>query len=428
MLSFSPMVTPRSSTTKPGKYTKLILTPPETVERSVHALEAPEEAKQVCRNCGLKENLLDRHGAKILHTHKRINAIVVQVPSKNKESFKSALQRKGFAVEESKRVYPLLNETVPDLHVPLIWDAGFNGSSVTCAVIDTGIDQDHPDLAERISAYKNFTVEDKLDVVGHGTHVAGIIGGSGKVYRGVAFKVNFVIAKVLGEEGGDDTDVLAGLSWASRQSVHVMNLSLGGPGDPADALSRECQALAEEGFLLCVAAGNSGPDPATIGSPGNVAGVITVGAVDKTQHLAFYSSRGPVPGKRYSKPDVVSFGGGIDFDSACIYKGGIVSARSGDLQNSSCDEKRLYTRMSGTSMATPHVTGVVTLLLDMLNRFVPDWTRKRKASLIKKMLKESSTPLPDEKWSRSEIGSGFLNPEIAVKKLKRFVAPASRRQ
>ena len=407
----------KPKTARKSGYAKLILTPSESVERSVHALEFPEEAQEVCSRCGLKESLLARYNASILHTHRRINAIVVQVPRKFNEPFKAALRRKGFEVTESKRVYPLLNETVPLLHVPVVWKTGFSGTSVTCAVLDTGIDQDHPDFAGRIQVYKNFHSESEEDFIGHGTHVAGIIGGAGNVYRGVAPEVKFVIAKVIGSDGGDDTDVLAGLSWSSRQNVEVMNLSLGGPGDPEDPVSRECGALAQEGFLLCVAAGNSGPDRSSIGSPANASGVITVGAVDKRKNLTQYSSRGPVPGKRYLKPDLVSFGGGIDFNSGCIYNDGIVSARSNRLVASLCDEKRLYTRMSGTSMATPHVSGIAVLLFDMLNRFASRWNRKRKARFIKKLLKESSIPLSDQKWTRWDVGSGFLDSAIALKKM-----------
>src|SRR5262249_50833609 len=128
------MVGKQNTRTKQKPFVKLILTPPEPVERSVHALEAPQEAKAVCSNCGVQQSVLERHDASILHTHKRINAIVVQVPLENKDRFKAALRRKGFAIEDSKRVYPLLNDTVPGLHVPLIWDAGFNGASVNCAI------------------------------------------------------------------------------------------------------------------------------------------------------------------------------------------------------------------------------------------------------------------------------------------------------
>src|SRR5204862_1287054 len=90
-----------------------------------------------------------------------------------------------------------------------------------------------------------------------------------------------------------------------------MNMSLGGPGSPTSPLSREVDALVAAGIIVCVAAGNAGPAAKTISSPGDARGALTVGAADKIGALAFYSSRGPVPGVRYGKPDVVAIGGGV---------------------------------------------------------------------------------------------------------------------
>src|SRR5205807_989876 len=103
-------------------------------------------------------------------------------------------------------------------------------------------------------------------------------------------------------------------------------LSLGGPGDPHDPLSREVDALTAEGILVCVAAGNSGPGPSTIGSPGCAAGAITVGAIDKDRRITDYSSRGPVAGLRAHKPDVVAVGGGTTPRAACHYGVGAAKA------------------------------------------------------------------------------------------------------
>jgi hypothetical protein len=119
------------------------------------------------------------------------------------------------------------------------------------------------------------------------------------------------------------------MSWASGQDVAVMNLSLGGPGSPRSPLAREVDALVADGIIVCVAAGNAGPDRGTISSPGDARGALTVGAADKAGALAFYSSRGPVVGVRYRKPDVVAIGGGVTRGAACGYGAGIASARSG---------------------------------------------------------------------------------------------------
>ncbi len=398
---------------------KLILTPRRRVGASINHQDDAEAAMEVCVECELPQRTLRSYSATVLHTHRRINAIVISVPKEQVTPLTRAMVRKGFGVELSRRVFPMLNDTVPALAVPKIWDAGYGGGSVRCAVLDTGIDREHPDFLERIVAFKNFSTEGSADRIGHGTHVAGIVCGAGSKFRGVAPDANLVVGKVLGQDGGDDTDVIAGLSWASKQGVQVMNLSLGGDGGPEDSLSRECNALVKEGFLICVAAGNSGPGRSTIHSPGSASGVITVGAVDKERSLTFYSARGPIPGKRYLKPDLLSYGGGVDQDSACFYKSGIVSTRSSGMRASLCDEPRLYTRMSGTSMATPHVTGIVSLLLDAVHRHAPEWDQKKKASLIKKILKESSVPLKDTTLSRWDTGLGLLEPSRAMELLRK---------
>jgi subtilisin family serine protease len=322
----------------------------------------------------------------------------------------------------------MLHETIPSLQIPRFWNHDFDGSSVRCAVLDTGIDAGHPDFAGRIKEQRNFSLEGNEDLIGHGTHVAGIVAGAGKIFRGVAPEVELVIAKVLGADGGDDTDVIAGLSWASRQNVDVINMSLGGPAGPDSALTRECDALSKEGFLICAAAGNSGPARSTISSPGNASGVITVGAVDKTRRLAAYSSRGPVEGKRYTKPDVVCFGGGVDFQAACLYRTGITSTKSSSMTSTNCDQKRFYTRMSGTSMATPHITGITVLLLDILNKFAPEWNRKKKAGFIKTLLRENTVPLEDSSLTRWDIGYGFLEPVQALEKTLEFLAKGKRKR
>jgi subtilisin family serine protease len=407
---------------------KFILTPPGNVRKSVLFHENPKAAREVCEDCGLQTELLSKYGASVLQTHRRINAIVVSVPDHTSERLKRDLEKKGFRVEESKRVYPLLNETVPSLKIPEIWKLGFDGGTVACAILDTGIDRRHPDFKGRIAEYKDFTTEGMRDLAGHGTHVAGIISGAGSKYRGIAPKARLVIGKVLSADGGDDTDVIAGLSWASKQKdVLVMNLSLGGPGTPDDPLSRECDALAEEGFVLCVAAGNSGPGSSTIDSPGNAAGVITVGAVDKDKILTSYSSRGPISGKTYTKPDLVCYGGGVNFDEKCIYQPGITSTRSHSSRKSACDETRLYTRMSGTSMASPHVSGIAVVLFDALNQLGKDWTLLKKAEMLKKALLKNCVGLDDPDLTRWDAGAGLPDPVKALQYLMKFKTSVHKR-
>lgn len=253
-------------------------------------------------------------------------------------------------------VHTMLDASVPLIGAPQVWQAEVTGRGIKVGVVDTGIDPNHPDFAGRIAQSKDFTGEGDLDNNGHGTHVAGIIGGSGAAsatkYRGVAPECSFYIAKVLrGNGSGRMSDVMAGVEWAAQQGAQVINLSLGSDGacDGSDALSVLCDAAVAQGAVVCVAAGNAGPDPSTVGSPGCAKTVITVGATTKSDQVANFSSRGPTSDGRI-KPDV------------CFPGASIVACRaSGTTMGTPIDA--WYTNASGTSMATPHATGTCALLL-----------------------------------------------------------------
>jgi subtilisin family serine protease len=152
---------------------------------------------------------------------------------------------------------------------------------------------------------------------------------------------------------------------------------------PRSPLGREVDALAAEGIIVCVAAGNAGPGPRTIGSPGDARGALTVGAATKRSVVADYSSRGPVPGARYRKPDVIAIGGGVTRGAACDYGTGIASARATILATDPCAVPPRYVWMSGTSMATPHVAGICALLIEAAGHGAPiDRARRVRRALI----------------------------------------------
>ncbi|GAI05605.1 unnamed protein product, partial [marine sediment metagenome] len=174
-----------------------------------------------------------------------------------------------------------------------------------------------PDLKGRVAAVQDFTGEGPNDRHGHGTHCASIAAGSGAAsggeYRGAAPEASIYSAKVLGSDGlGMMSDVMAGIEWAHDQGVHVVSLSLGSSGsdDSTDALGETCDAVVDEGIVVCVAAGNEGPNPGTICTPGSARKVITVGAATEEDQVATFSSRGPTADGR-PKPDVVLPGVGI---------------------------------------------------------------------------------------------------------------------
>ena len=407
----------------------LVISPRGIVRKSVHVPSkgrgvrvAYAECCAICEEAAVDRTLLEACGAKVTYTHRRVNAIVVKVPRVRLGALKRKLTRAGHRYEEAKPVFPMLMESVPMLDVPAVWAAGYTSKDMTVAVVDTGVDRGHPDLRGAVIASKNFTEESAKDTVGHGTHVAGIIAGRGAVYRGVAPGANVLAAKVLGEAGGTDTDVVAGLSWAAAQGAQVVNLSLGGPGTPDDILSRECEALMREGIVVCVAAGNEGPRKGTISSPGMARGVITVGVVDKQKAVAFYSSRGPVryKGKTIRKPDLLAVGGGIARCASCPYGPGIGSARSRVLSPSACDltdparrsrqAKPRYLRMSGTSMATPQAAGACALLLEAAG-VKPGAPDSKLAGTIKRVLTRIAESLARP---RDEQGAGLINARKAL--------------
>ncbi len=270
--------------------------------------------------------------------------------------------------------FPTDAKSNEQIGVPEARKAGYTGKGVTVAVLDTGVDANHPDLKGRVADTANFTEEaSAADGVGHGTHVASIIAGSGVAskgaYAGVAPDAKIVAGKVCGEVDCSESAILAGMQWAAEQKhARVVNLSLGG-GDSAeiDPLEQAVNDLsARFGTLFVIAAGNEGPGTETVGSPGSADAALTVGAVDRVNGIAGFSSRGPRIGDFGLKPEITAPGVGIIAAKAA-------GTQMGDPVGSQ------YVSASGTSMATPHVVGVAALLAQLH----PDWSgESMKAALV----------------------------------------------
>ncbi|WP_407837108.1 S8 family serine peptidase [Streptomyces sp. DSM 116496] len=248
------------------------------------------------------------------------------------------------------------------------WAAGYDGTGVKIAVLDTGIDATHADLVGQVVAEQNFSRSaDAVDRVGHGTHVASTAAGtgarSGGAFKGVAPGAKLLNGKVLDDRGsGSDSGILAGMEWAVAQGADIVNLSLGAPDTPQlDPVEAAVDRLsAEKGVLFAVAAGNSGRrGPGTIQSPGSASAALTVGAVDDAEVLAPFSSTGPRLGDGAVKPDVTA--PGVDITAAAA-PGSIIDRENGQGPAG-------YLTISGTSMATPHVAGAAALLKQQH----PDW-------------------------------------------------------
>jgi subtilisin family serine protease len=269
-----------------------------------------------------------------------------------------------------------LDQSVPQIGAPQAWAAGYDGTGVTVAVLDTGVDATHPDLAGRIVEARNFTdAPDTTDTVGHGTHVAATVAGTGAgsagKYKGVAPGAELLIGKVCPTRDCPDSAILAGMEWAAPRAK-VVNLSLGGPDTPAlDPLEEAVNRLsAQTGALFVIAAGNNGRDGG-VGSPSTADAALSVGAVDKQDNLATFSDRGP----RWDgaiKPEITAPGVGI------------VAALSKDSPYPVFSPG--YTQLNGTSMATPHVAGAAALLAGQH----PGWTAGR----LKAALTAAATPNP----------------------------------
>ncbi|MFI2028783.1 S8 family peptidase [Streptomyces buecherae] len=278
------------------------------------------------------------------------------------------------------KVEAALDRSTAQIGAPEAWATGYDGTGVKVAVLDTGVDGTHPDLKGRIDAAKNFTeATDTVDRVGHGTHVASTVAGSGAhsggTYQGVAPGARLISGKVLDDEGyGEESGIIAGAQWAIAQGAKVINLSLGGPDTPGDDLLEQAvnDLSATSGALFVIAAGNEGPAAGTVGSPGSAAAALTVGAVDRADTMADFSSRGPTADGSL-KPDLTA--PGVDIVAA--------KAAEGTEGAPAADG---YVSMSGTSMATPHVAGAAAILAQRH----PDWTGER----LKAALTASAKPTP----------------------------------
>ena len=235
--------------------------------------------------------------------------------------------------------------------------AGVTGQGVKIAILDSGVDTDHPELAGKVLAYRNFTDDGPEDAIGHGTHVAGIAAGEGardiddggRANRvlGVAPGAEFIVAKVCGNDGWcAEGAMMEASEWAVAQGADVMNLSLGGgafsdhcDGDP---LAAKLNWSVDQGVIVVAASGNGGELGEGVAVPACGSKVIAVGAVDASDTVQLWSS--------YGRPlDLMAPGLSILSSLSCQ-------------SVQTCPEAG-YGKASGTSMAAPHVAGAAALLL-----------------------------------------------------------------
>ncbi|MPY46468.1 S8 family serine peptidase, partial [Streptomyces phyllanthi] len=284
---------------------------------------------------------------------------------------------------------------------------GLDGTGVRVAVLDTGVRTTHPDLKDRVSKSVNhISWDDETgDVDGHGTHVAGIIGGTGAAsdgkYEGVAPGVEILSGRVLSGPLGQLSHIIDGMEWAADEGVDIVNMSLGSsvPTDGTDPWSLATDALLAQGVLPVVSAGNSGPGSFTVSPPSAAAGALAVGAAGGDDAVASFSSRGPLFGNYTVKPNLKAPGVAV---TAARAAGTDIGDIDPEGPQGPVDEN--YTRLSGTSMAAPAVAGAAALVMQAH----PDWTPRQ----VSQALVSSATPSPGE--SVYDQGSGLIDVERAV--------------
>jgi len=330
-----------------------------------------EEPKLIAQN-DIEKTIKEQKYGIINAKYKILPAISSKLDLKKiKEAFSSIISKKYVKkILLDKKVRINLDESVPLIGADKVWEIGYNGSGIRIAIIDTGIDNSHPDFyfengTSKIEINIDFTDDyNPDDLNGHGTHCAGIAAGTGAAsggkFKGVAPGAKIWNVKVLNRYGwGYWSWVISGIEYATYgpdgientgDEADVLSLSLGSYwwSDGTDPISMACDNSVDLGRIVVVAAGNW-YGYFHIGVPATARKVITVGATDKYDNLAWFSSYGPTIDYRV-KPDILAPGVNI------------ISARAKNGWFEPIPENSYYTMLSGTSMSTPFVAGAAALL------------------------------------------------------------------
>jgi serine protease AprX len=403
--------------------------------------------------------------------YKTVPYIAVDPPLARLKDFVSKLPSQVKKIYVDSKVKIMLNESVPIIKDPSKEPevrakyGVLDGSGVKIAIIDTGIDKTHPDLDDlddnpttndpKIIAEKCFCspggwrlpccpngddIDDNArDGNGHGTHVASIAAGTGQAstykFVGVAPKAKLLGVKVLDDYGdGLVSDIISGIEWAVANGANIISMSLGcGPNCRNKPLEDAVKQAVSQGVVVVVAAGNSGPGWSSIATPGVVKEAITVGATYKRDYLgklwcdenptkdqvACFGSRGPTD-DGLVKPDIVA--PGVKICAARVINGTIDK----EIQNSGrqsefyiCDNDNYYA-LSGTSMATPHVSGAVALILQAH----PNWTPEEIKYALRNTAKDLNSGINTQGFGRIDALSAInltVAPPIAKLKTSGYI-------
>jgi serine protease AprX len=357
-------------------------------------------------------------------------------------------------ISPNRSVGATLDYSAGAVNAPIAWNSGWDGTGVGVAVIDSGI-YSHPDLLStwngqsRVVYRKSFIGGVQADDFGHGTHVAGIVAGSGAssnvpgsshVLRGIAPNANLLDLRVLDQNGNSsDSVVISALETAVQlktiYNVRVINLSLGRPFYESCTLDPLCEAVEavwNSGIVVVAAAGNLGRNGySTVLCPGNSPHAITVGAMKTLETyprnddlIASYSSKGPTYIDNTVKPDIVAPGNLVvsllapGSTLANTYPENVVGP---SYYSSTGRGQAEYLRLSGTSMATPVISGAVALMLQENPLLTPDIVKARLMKTAGKTFPVSSTatdPTTGENYTSYydvfTIGAGYVDIAAAL--------------
>ena len=428
---------------------RLATKPTEIIFGASRTAEVRARAFEILDQTGLSKKMLETLQVEPHEVFDLAPGFSASIPIKNlerlahEEAVSSIEPDRIFAIRLNK-----VKEIVGTLRPP---ESTAGGKGVTIALLDTGIDIEHPDLRERIDLgnSRNFTDEGDshqlTDNYGHGTHVAGIAAGSGVssngTFRGVASGAKLMVLKVFNKNGwGFGGWISMAVAWAVKHGAEVINFSGGySPWIPPwltvappwvwsihrAHVEGTFDAAVTFGTVVTVAAGNDANlsplsgGKGTINLPATAENVISVGSIWKDRALSSFSSRGPVyrsPHLRLGdvktltsgqdafdvmKPDVVAPGGEIDSDlmalGLCGYHEGIVSAKARNLHETlkRCilPNNRDYLRCSGTSMASPVVAGIAALAIEEGSNLGLNWGGLQRANIIKNLIMRTAEDL-----------------------------------
>jgi hypothetical protein len=285
---------------------------------------------------------------------------------------------------------------------------GFTGRGVTVAVLDTGASYVHEMLRGKIQGYSAYPGHTPVDTNGHSTWCCSCIGGrravddvlsrmSGRevICEGMAPDSPIIAVKVLDYVvgAGSDSAIIKGIEIALAHNAKVISMSLGGAENATreedDPYYSVLNRVVASGVIPVVAAGNEGPKPGTVGTPGALTAVLTVGALDPIKgEVASYSSRGPTPWGSI-KPDVIAPGGGYP-------DRGIDSAITGVLDAAGDGVINRFSPIQGTSMATPHASGLIACAAQMYRDALG---RELTVDEVKRMMEQLGHPKTnDDGW------------------------------